>query len=465
MGQKKLLVASGLSGLLVMGIGIASVAQAAAELTRLEALGEKLFNDANLSVNRTQSCVSCHDPDTGYTSPDSWVNQGGAVIEGAILGRFGNRKPPSAAYAGDSPVLHYDETEQAWIGGMFGDGRATGWVLGDPLAEQAQGPFLNPLEQAQPGARQVIIRVAHSDYADHFEAVWGTKSLDAVKNVDGSYERIVHSIAAYERSVEVSPFNSKFDLFWDNARAAGKDITRITAAGMPAGMGGGGMGGGGMGGGMGGGGMGGGGMGGNAENNPARWEHYRGLGLSDIELQGLAVFNDRAGCAECHTLTPGSAGYPLFTDFRYHNIGTPKNPENPFYSMPEKWNPDGENWVDNGLGEFRKNAGYPPEVYEPEMGKFRTPTLRNVDLRPSEDFVKAYGHNGFFKSLDGMDGIIHFYAWRAMMDNSAMSPNPNMFPAPEVDRNRAVMQPFGFGVDGGRLLAFLKTLSDGYFER
>jgi cytochrome c peroxidase len=30
---------------------------------------------------------------------------------------------------------------------MFWDGRATGWTLGDPLAEQAQGPFLNPLEQ------------------------------------------------------------------------------------------------------------------------------------------------------------------------------------------------------------------------------------------------------------------------------------------------------------------------------
>lgn len=34
------------------------------------------------------------------------------------------------------------------------------------------------------------------------------------------------------------------------------------------------------------------------------------------------------------------------------------------------------------------------------MGKQKVPTLRNVDLKPSPDFEKAYGHNGFFKSLN-----------------------------------------------------------------
>jgi cytochrome c peroxidase len=36
-------------------------------------------------------------------------------------------------------VLYFDEVEQVWIGGSFWDGRATGWTLGDPLAEQAMG--------------------------------------------------------------------------------------------------------------------------------------------------------------------------------------------------------------------------------------------------------------------------------------------------------------------------------------
>ena len=39
-----------------------------------------------------------------------------------------------------------------FVGGNFWDGRATGEILGSPAAEQAKGPFLNPVEQALPGA-------------------------------------------------------------------------------------------------------------------------------------------------------------------------------------------------------------------------------------------------------------------------------------------------------------------------
>jgi len=42
-----------------------------------------------------------------------------------------------------------------------------------------------------------------------------------------------------------------------------------------------------------------------------------------------------------------------------------------------------------------------------------------------------------------------------------MSPDPNLFPEPEVDLNRVVMQPFSFMMDGDEITAFLKTLSDG----
>jgi cytochrome c peroxidase len=274
-------------------------------------------------------------------------------------------------------------------------------------------------------------------------------------------------VAAYERSAEVNPFSSKFDLFWDAASAVGKDVTQIRCG---TGGGGGGMGGGGMGGAMGcpGGGT-----------NPNRWTAFRNYGLNDTELIGLAMFNDRADCASCHSLEPGPDGYPLFTDFGYDNIGVPKNPDNPFYAMPPEWNPDGEDWVDYGLGGYLQSAGYPPEVYEPELGKVKVPSLRNVDLRPSEDVVKAYGHNGFFKSLDE---IVFFYHWRAMMDAGGCmgggmggggmgggmggdcSMMESMFPPPEVDQNRAAMAMFPRPqVDN--IVAFLKTLSDGYFER
>ena len=94
----------------------------------------------------------------------------GAVYEGAVAGRFGNRKPPASAYAGDSPIFHLDAMLGIFQGGMFWDGRATGWRLGDPLAEQAQGPFLNPLEQNNASPAAVIEKVAASAYAPLFEA-------------------------------------------------------------------------------------------------------------------------------------------------------------------------------------------------------------------------------------------------------------------------------------------------------
>jgi cytochrome c peroxidase len=440
--------------LIVLGYPAAALAEDPGPgLTGIEALGKALFFDVNLSINGTQSCAACHGPQVGYTGPDALINLGGAVYQGALPNHFGNRKPPASAYAGASPELYFDAEKGAWFGGMFWDGRATGWTLHDPLAEQAQGPYLNPLEQALANHQVLCVRVRQSEYAGLFEEVWGAGSLNCAKDSIGVYEKIGRSVAAYERSTEVNPFSSKFDLFWNNAKAAGKDVTKIKC-------GTGGMGGGGMGMGCPGGGM-----------DPNRWTNFRGLGFNDAELQGLAVFNDRAKCSSCHSLTPPTAdSHPLFTDFGYDNIGMPKNPLNPFYNMPEAWNPNGGAWVDYGLGGFLKSAGYGPEVYAMEMGKQKVPTLRNVDLRPSADFVKAYGHNGYFKSLQD---IVKFYHWRAMMDSGmgcgmggggmggGCEGMADMFPAPEVDDNRASLTMFPM-MQIDNIVTFLKTLSDGY---
>jgi len=440
---------------------IATTAAPAAALSPIENLGSKLFFDSSLSVNGTQSCATCHAPEAGFVGPDSAVNAGGTVYEGAFPNHFGNRKPPTSAYAGDSPPLHQDASGD-WFGGMFWDGRATGAVLGDPLAEQAQGPYLNPLEQALANPKILCVKVKKSAYSGLFEEVWGTGSLNCVKDAKRVYERIGRSVAAYERSTEVNPFNSKFDQFWDNATAAGRDVTKIKCG--TASMGSGGMGSGGMGsGGMGGGGMGGAmGCGGGGTDSD-RWTTFRSYGLNDQELQGLAVFNDPklANCASCHTLEPGIDGYPLFTDFGYDNIGTPKNPDNPFYKMSSRWNPKGAAWVDFGLGGFLKSARFNPEFYQPELGKFKVPTLRNVDLRPSPQVIKAYGHNGYFKSLSD---IVVFYHWRAMMDSGMGGGMAGMFPPPEVDSNRTPLNKFPRPqVDN--IVLFLKTLSDGYVRR
>jgi cytochrome c peroxidase len=363
-------------------------------LSPIEELGKKIFFDMNLSSDGTVSCASCHSPEAGFTGPISDINAAEAVYPGSVDTRSGNRKPPTAAYGGDSPVLYYDETEGLWIGGMFWDGRATGWTLGDPLAEQAQGPFLNPLEQNLPNARLVCIKVAHSDYADLFLSVWGPGSLDFTKDVAGTYDKIARSISAYEQSAEVNPFSSKYDAY----------------------------------------------LAGRAE-------------LTEQEAWGLELFEGKAGCSGCHTSQPDEFGNPpLFTDFTYDNLGVPKNTENPFYSMPQKWNPSGEEWVDYGLGGFLKNVGYDAAVYEPELGKQKVPTLRNVDLRPYPEFVKAYGHNGYFKSLEG---IVHFYNTRDV------EPWPLPEYAPTV--NTEELGDLGLSAEEeAAVVAFLKTLSDGY---
>jgi cytochrome c peroxidase len=376
-------------------------------LTPIEQLGKFLFLDTNLSTPHGQSCAACHGADVGFTGPISSINAETAVYPGAVHTRFGNRKPPAASYAGDSPVLYYDNGEGVWVGGVFWDGRATGSRLGDPLAEQAEGPFLNPLEQNNPNAKHVCLKVQKSAYADLFREVWGPDSLDCVKDVEGTYERIARAIAAYERSSEVNPFTSKYDYY----------------------------------------------LRGEAE-------------LTAQEAQGLALFAGKGNCSACHLAELGSTGEPpLFTDFTYDNLGVPKNPANPFYNMPRKWNPAGTEWVDLGLGGFLQSQGYAPEVYDPEMGKVKVPTLRNVDLRPSEGFVKAYAHNGYFKSLKA---IVHFYNTRDTLptcSNSAQIPGLDCWPEPEFAPtvNHDELGDLGLTeAEEDAIVAFMKTLSDGY---
>ena len=138
-------IATTLSSTLALVLFSIGAAQA---LTPNEQLGKLIFFDESLSINGNQSCATCHGLDVGWTGPAEDINATGAVYEGSVPGRFGNRKPPSSAYATLSPIFHFSERQGLFIGGNFWDGRATGERLGNPAADQAQGPFLNPLEQA-----------------------------------------------------------------------------------------------------------------------------------------------------------------------------------------------------------------------------------------------------------------------------------------------------------------------------
>ena len=114
------------------------------------------------------------------------------------------------------------------------------------------------------------------------------------------------------------------------------------------------------------------------------------------------------------------------------------------------------------------STGYDEEVYMAEWGKQKVPTLRNVDLRPDDSFVKAYGHNGYFKSLEG---IVHFYNTRDVLPTcpgdytEEQALKANCWPAPEVAENvnRDELGDLGLSPEEeADLVAYLKTLSDGY---
>ena len=316
-------------------------------------LGKKLFFD-KISEPDRMSCATCHAPEVGFVGPIPGTNLRTAIYNGAVPQRFGNRKPPSSAYATFSPIFHYDDGEGLFIGGNFWDGRATGERLGNPAADQALGPFLNPVEQNNASKQAVLEQVA----------------------------------------------NSKYDYF-----LAGD------------------------------------------------------VALTQQEIDGMDLFNGVAFCSGCHPSEEGLGGEPpLFTDFTFDNLGTPINPDNPFYDMDEVFingdqiNPDGENWIDPGLGGFLLTRSEWAHLAPENMGKHKVPTLRNVDKRPGNGFIKAYLHNGVFKSLKE---VVHFYNTRDVED----------WPDPEVAENINTVELGNLGLtadDEDAIVAFMTTLSDGY---
>ncbi|MEJ2613604.1 MAG: cytochrome c peroxidase [Ignavibacteriaceae bacterium] len=398
------------------------------DLTPIQQLGKKIFFD-KISSPDWMSCANCHSPAVGFVGPNPGTNKKGAVYNGAIPQRFGNRKPPSSTYATYSPNFDYDASEDLFFGGNFWDGRATGWNLGNPAADQALGPFLNPVEQNNPDKRHVLMQIADSKYAGLWEDVWGEPiTYNTPAEINANYNRVGLSIAAYEASEDVSPFTSKFDYY---------------LKGM--------------------------------------------VDLTPQEMMGMQIFNnedDGGGkCSLCHISASGPNNEPpLFTDFTFDNLGAPKNPDNPFYDMDKVFlddgtpiNPLGDAWIDYGLGDFLRNLADPsnqgwrtaPFVTtalsgmsnadlliqaSANDGKQKVPTLRNVDKKNGNNFTKAYLHNGVFKSLKE---VVHFYNTRDV----------ETWPSPEVPENVNTEELGNLGLSDNEedaIVAFLKTLSDGF---
>jgi cytochrome c peroxidase len=112
--------------------------------------------------------------------------------------------------------------------------------------------------------------------------------------------------------------------------------------------------------------------------------------LTAQEKEGLAIFNNDGKCFRCHLSEGTAANPPLFTDFQYHNLEIPKNPQNPYYAVNAAF-------VDLGLGGFLQTSSNSAwkNAAKNNMGKFKTPTLRNIAKGSNKRFM----HNGAFTSL------------------------------------------------------------------
>jgi len=370
-------------------------------------------------------------------------------------GRFIPPGPPTAHFGGEGRMM--PGSELLFIGGMFWNGRAV------DFEDQATFPFQNPNEMNNlvhdMGSPELVVRkVQNGPYADLFRQVYGADAFE--QPTAEVFSDICRAIAAYERTPVFSPFTSKFDAYL-------LGLATLTH------------------------------------------EEFDGLrlmtGTVDGNPSGLP-FRKNAQCITCHGIESNLADGPsLWTFFCYANIGVPKNPTNPYYaqtdpkSNPVGYNPLGAEYIDYGLGEFLYPInGLPVGNTGPGSngkgdflainGAFKAPTLRNVDKRPHPDFVKPYMHNGVFKSLKE---VVHFYNTRNLttvagevIDFTRADPYANLlgrplWPAPEIPDGDSVANPSGTpSVDGGmignlgltdeeedHIVAFMKTLSDGYFTR
>lgn len=447
----------------------------------LKLLGKYVFF-AKISSPSRMACVTCHDPATGWTGSVSGVNLHPVAITGANPHTVGNVKPPTNAYASFiKPFEPCTPGPADLCGGNFWDGRAEGNAealfsgatkhIGDeifqgtdrnayakyfgPTSDQALNPMPNPVEQ-NIEQQAVCMTVESSKLAPLYELAWGVEidcSSNAVavsapdvvdtpeKAYNISFKRLMLAIGAWQHSEEVNSFSSKRDMAlraelacFEGSPDADPDVCNHP----------------------------------NYVNSEGKFPL---VGLTDQENLGHDIFYNsgergvvpRGNCLFCHRDNPGEDGtelMQLYSDQSYRNIGVPFNPEMPT-DQPSR-----------GLSSHVGND----VTFD---GLFKTPTLRNVDKRKDKDFIKAYMHNGWFKSLES---VVHFYNTARVDARGATAASfgitrceegvltekdalaKNCWPEPEFDTPNSI----GFVVGNLRmnaeqeaaLVAYLKTLSD-----
>lgn len=397
---------------------------AIAPLSAMAQLGREIFYDASLSSSGTLSCASCHSPDHAYGPP----NDGPVMLGGANLSRQGARAVPSLTYLDRHPNFSIgpdkgdddniiDLAQMAALGQQAarttktagGNGASANIVpqgglfwdgRADTLQDQALFPLLDPNEMDGGSAGIVADKLRRAPYANRFVELFGAGVL---RNQRLLIAEAMFAVARYQmEEPSFHPYTSKYD-YWLEGKAR----------------------------------------------------------LSETELRGLQAFNDpdRANCAGCHTSAPTRDGLPpLFTDHQYEALGAPRNA-----ALVGNRDPD---HFDLGVcGPYRTDIAEQTQY----CGMFLTPTLRNTATR------HAFFHNGVFHSLEQ---VMDFYNFRdtspekvfpRATDGTVQKYDdlPQKYHAnvdvtdPPFDRHPGD-KPAMSEQDEADIIAFLKTLTDGY---
>ncbi|HEX4299266.1 MAG TPA: cytochrome c peroxidase [Gammaproteobacteria bacterium] len=395
-------------------------------LSAMAELGRKLFHDPRLSGSGRMSCAGCHDPERAYGPPGADA----VMLGGPDLNTPGLRAVPSLRYlyrqppfsigpdasgdndqkptltqqasraAGRLRALKSADTPQVAAANLVPQGGLFWDGRVDTLQQQADGPMFNPIEMDAGDTTTFAAKLQGADYAEGFRRLFGAGIF---RKPDMAVSEAMFAIARYEEEDQsFHPFSSKFDAW----------------------------------------------LAGRAHFTPA-------------ELKGYQAFNDpkRGNCAACHLDRPTRDRLPpLFTDFQYEALGAPRNAAIPANRDPA--------YFDLGVcGPARTDMQGQTQY----CGMFLTPSLRNAAMRP------VFFHNGVFHSLhEVLDWYVNrdldparFYPRDADGRTVAYDDLPENYRV-NVDKTDAPFDrhpgdaPALSPAEMDDIIAFLKTLSDGY---
>lgn len=119
--------------------------------------------------------------------------------------------------------------------------------------------------------------------------------------------------------------------------------------------------------------------------------------LTDAQNRGMALFNGKAACIQCHN-------GPLASNQKYYDLGLPDFPgfrDDPLYQVTHRWEHYQKGVPEAKYRDAAMDYGLYYQTKNPkDIGKFRVPSLREVK------YTAPYMHNGVFKTLQE---VVDFY--------------------------------------------------------